>query len=457
MIEKDLSTLLNADSIIIDGASKAGKITFFLYLVNFLYQKTSVIFTPQEKYLFNRRTEALSSQFPQFKNLKEFISPYFLHENWTSLKQKYGYDFFLKELIKIITTSDEKIIVIHRLGEYFEFQDRYEIENIYKTLIKVVREHDKKIIFLVNNTNENYEYIHRIAEEFTDISISLKNNDNNERILDVRDTLHNQQHPLMHFRINEENFILDYYKKDEVQYHNKMKNILIAEIDLAHDNMTDIFTYIFNRKDFILKYANSLQSILQEVFISPEIIIVLMKRKDENFKTISAIKKQLPDTKIIAILDQDFVRSEDIQEAYNNGCDELFANNLSFENILLALQKATKDLFYTQSLNKVTKYDNILNSLDELKHLANECIEKSIFFTIFVIESKEEFNEVTNPSRNNDYIYQDKHRISYLAINTMPKDVNKIINNYKRKYEDTTLTCLWEPVNHTSLNECTLI
>ena len=439
---------------IIDSGGKAGKMTFLFYLINFFYKDKAIIFTPQESYLFNRRIDALSSQYLQFKNLKDNVTPYFLDEEWNSLKQKYGYEFFLEEILHIIKTSDESVIVMHRMGEFFEFQDRYEIENIYKTLVKTAIKHDKKMIFLVNNKNENYEYIRRIAEEFTDISINITNNEKNERLLNIKDVLHHKEYPLMHFKIHKENFILDLHARDETNVGFTTKNILIAELNETDNHMRDICTYIFNKPNFNVKYANSLQSILQEVFISPDVIVVLMKRDQKNFDTISAIKKQLPDTIIVGILDQEFVRTEDVQEAYSNGCDELFANNLSLDNLILALQKASRTLFYSQSLQTLSPKENIFTTLNEFKTLASECIERSLFFTAFTLESKTKFELITSSSRNSDYIYQTDYKIYYIALSTMTKDIPKIVDQYREKHSDLEMNCIWEPIKNETLDDC---
>jgi hypothetical protein len=454
VINKDMTTLLDANSIIIDSLGKAGKMTFLFYLVKFFYKKKAIVFTSQEGYLFNRRIKALSAQYSQFSGLKESITPYYLSQDWNALKQKYGYDFFLQELTQIILHSEEEIVVVHRMEEFFEFQDRYEIEKVYKYLIKLVSKHEKKIIFLANNQSENYEYLRRIADEFTDVSISMYNNDKNERLLNIKDVLHNKEYPVLHFRIHNENFILDLYEKNQFVEDNKMKNVLIAELDSTHDNIKDICSYIFEKPNFSVKYANSLQSILQEIFIVPDIVIVLLQRNQENFDTISSIKKQLPDTTIIGIIDQDFVRTEDVQEAYNNGCDELFANNMSLERLILTLQKASKTHFYTQSIKSLPVFENVMSSLDDFKTLGLACVEKSIFFTAFTLESEEKFEFITKPSRHSDFIYQTDHKIYYLAISTMPKDIKYIIEQYEKKYKDVKLTCIWEPINHESLESC---
>jgi len=454
LIHTDLTSLLRTNSIIVNGGTKAGKMTFLFYLVNFLYKSKAIIFTPQESYLYNRRLSALTTQYQQFTNLKENITSYFLDDDWNTLKQKYGYGFFIQEMTRIIIAADEKVIVIHRIAEFFEFQDRYEIDNVYKALIKLSVVHQKKMIILVNNQHDNYEYIHRIAEEFTDVSIELNNNDQNERILNIKDVLHNKEYPAMHFRIHENNFILDFYTKNQVIEDSKVKNILIVELDEVHGNIKDICRYIFNKPNFSVKYADSLQSILQEIFIAPDIVIVLMKRDEKNFATIRAIKNQLPDTQIIGMLDQDFVRTEDVQEAYNKGCDELYANNMSLETLILTLQKASKTLFYTESIKTLPKFPNVMESLEDFKTFGAACIERSLFFTAFTIESKHNLTDVVHTARHNDYIYFTKYKIYVLALSTMLKDTEHIISKYKKVHVDVVVTCIWEPINNEPLESC---
>lgn len=450
MKNNDFMSVLDANSFIIDSKAKVGKVTFVSYLITALFKDKALIFTPQESFLFKRRLDSLSEQFLQFKSIKEIYSPYYLKEDWHTLKQRYGYTFFLQELEHIIVSSEEKIIVLHRVAEYFEFQDRYEIENIYKSLIKLAILHEKKIIFLVNSGHENYEYISNVAQEFTDVLISMSVNEKSERIINIKNVLHNHEYPPMNFKINKGTFLFDYYQKSTEITQNRTKNVLIAELDKADDNLRDICSYIFDKPNFKVKYANSLQTILQEIFVSPDLIIIMMKRTQSNLETIRSINMQLPDSPIVTILDQNFVRGEDAQEAYTYGCDELFSNEFSLEKLILALQKASKTLFYTQEMGKLPKYNNIMESLQELKNLAQSCMKHSIFFTLFVFDTHHDTNKISKISRHNDYIYQSNEKLYYLAISTVPKDVKNLLKQHS-EYE---LECIWEPINHTSLEVC---
>lgn len=442
--------IFDATSYIIDSSAKIGKMTFVTYLVNSLFKERALVFTPQESFLFKRRMNSLEKQFMQFKNIQKIFTPYYLKEDWHTLKQRYGFSFFLKELEHLIVTSQEKIVIVHRFEEYFEFQDRYEIDNIYKALIKLVSEHGKKIFFLTNNKHENYEYVQHVADEFSDVVISISTNEKSERIINIKDILHNKEYPYMIFGIANETFLLDYYKESHEEAKERTKNILIVQLDKTDDSLSEVCEYIFNREKFTVKHANSLQTILQEVFVRPDLVIVLMKRTQANLETVKSIKTQLKKSSIITILDQDFVRAEDTQEAYSYGCDELYSNNFSLDTLILALQKAAKTPFYSNELQTVTKYENIMSSLEDLKALALECLDKSIFFTLFLFKIDEQRKRIEKISRKHDYIYQAGDKLYYLALSTMPKDAKHI----EKKYEDFELECIWEPINHTKIEEC---
>jgi len=456
MVQNDFSSLSDIHSMIISGNSKHGKTTFLLYLIAYFYKEKAIIFTSQEEYVFKRKITTLSTQFKQFEQIRDIIDIYYLQEDFSKIKQQYGYIFLLEEMEKIIINSEEKIIVVHHLEDFFDFQDRYEINNFYKSLVKIAGTHDKKIIFIANKKHDNFKHIEQVAQEYTDVSIEITKNENNERILDIMNILYHKEYPGLRFKINENNFLLEYMKDIKADKDGKKtaKNILIAEIDPVHDNIRQILTYIFDKSNFIIKNANSLQGMLQEIFIRPDLIIVLMKREKHNLETIKAIKMQLPNTSIVVILDQPFIRSEDIHELFNHGADEVVPNTFTFDTMILTLEKITRSIFYTDALQALPKHKNILKSRDELRIIAKECMEKSIFFTAFVIKSKTEFPKIRKSSRRTDYIYQEKNKIYYLAINTMPKDTFAITEKFKKTNPDLEYICIWEPINSAALEEC---
>jgi len=450
--EKDFYQILDNISFIISGDSKSGKMTLFFYMMSQLFKKKALIFTPQEFHLFNRRVKACMQQYyTQFADLEESLNVHYLKNDWKSLKQRYGFDFFIQELAYLITHSEEELIVIHRFGEYFEFQDRYEIQHVYSSLVKLCFDHGKKIVIIVNNTHENYDQIHKVADEFTDVSIKITVDDiTNNRLVNIRDLFHNYEYPLLQFQILKNSLLLDFKEEDTLKESSSVKNVLICELDKFHDNFFDVCKYIFNKPGFSVKRATSLQTILQHMFVSPDVVIVLMKRTEENFETVQSIKMYLPNSPIVAILDQSFVRSEDAHKALRYGIDELFSNELVLEKLILAFEKASKTLFYTKAMESLPKYPNILNSLDEMKTLAQACLDKHILFSVFVFKISDEA-AISRPSREYDYLFKgEDSKLYYLALNTASKDVHNIMKNF----DASELLCSWEPIKQTDLEDC---
>jgi len=445
----DFNKILDASSFIISGAGKSGKMTFVFYLITSLFKKEALIFSAQESYLFRRKIDALASEYTQYSDIEKQIDTYFLKEDFKTLKQRYGFDFLIQEYEKLISSSVAEVVVIHRFGELFEFQDRYEIDNVYKSLIKICVKHSKKLIFVINNTHKNIDQIYNVAEEFSDISIRIDVDNNSERVIHVRDFLHNKEYPILSFTAQNNSFLLD-YKKDKLKIEDKVNNVLICELNFAHDDITEICKFIFNKYGFHTKNASSLRTILQEVFVSPDIIIVLMKRTRENFETVQSIKQHLPNSPIVVILDQDFVRTEDEQQAYTYGVDELFCTNFALDKLTLAFQKVSDSLFYTKAIESLPKYPNIMTSMDDLRTYVHECIERSIYFSLFVYQIDGDPKVLQKPSRNYDFVFSNSKNIYYLALNTIPRDAKKIME----KFAQYKLVCIWEPINNIMVEEC---
>jgi len=449
MHKADFNKMLDASSFIINGAGKSGKITFALYMLTSLFKKEALIFSAQESYLFHRKIDLLANEYTQYSDIEKQIDTYFLKETFTTQKQRYGFDFLIQEYEKLISNSEAEVVIIHRFGELFEFQDRYEIDNVYKSLIHICAKHSKKLIFIVNSVHENFEQIFSVAEEFSDIFITIDMNDNNERVVRMQDFLHNIEYPLLSFSIQKNSFLLE-YKKDKQELEKNIKNVLICELDFAHDNIVEICKFIFNKHGFQTKNASSLQTILQEVFVSPDVIVVLMKRTQENFETVKSVKQHLPKSPIVAILEQNFVRTEDIQEAYTYGVDELFCSNFNLDKLILAFQKASGSPFYAKEVESLPKHSNLMTSLDDLKEYANACIERSIFFTIFVYEINGDLKVPKKPSRRYDFVFYNSDKLYYFALNTAPKGSERIMERFAAH----KLICIWEPINHMMIEEC---
>ncbi len=445
--DKDLLSLLDVSIITINSEPKGGKLTFFLYALSQLYKEKAVFFTPMEKYLFQKKLTVLSKQFLQFQELHNLIEFYFLTNNFHDMKQKYGYDFILTEIEKIISQSDAKFFVLHRINDFFDYQDRFEIPSFYKKLIYITQKNNKKLVVLANTAHNNYQQVSNLTHELSDIIIDISKDQENNRLINILDVLHHKEHPQLSFKIENKNFILK-YTISQVKNANPYKNILLVELNSIEKNIKELFEYILNKPEFNIKYANTLQEILQEVFVRPDLLVITMERTKENIQFIHSLKSQLKNTKIIAIINQEFVRTEDKHLFLKNGCETILSKEFSFDEMILALQKALDSLFYTSILEKLPTQNNILENSQKMQEIINECLENSIYFTSLIMKNKKNI-AIDKISRKTDYICFQEDKICYLAINTLPKETKYIAKKY-----DLEIECTTDALNKKSIEEC---
>jgi hypothetical protein len=432
-----LSVLSEAESIIIYGDEKVGKMTLLSYMIKLLFHEKTLFFSPHDAFLIDKKLDTFAKQHIQFEDIHDYFESYLLLEGWQEKKRHYGYAFLLTELERIISSSENKIVVFHHFEDFFDFQDRYEIDGFYKSLVKIASLYHKKIIFLASTQNENYKFIQSVSDEFLDLSIILSKNTKNERIIDVKNLVTYEEYPQMQLVMRDKNFILKYRDTFDAS-HKRDENILVMQlsknINKQDINMNQFYDYIFSKPTFNIYHADSLKSILNNIFIKPDIIIILMKRTKDNFETVKSIKKQLPETVIYAVIEQDFVRVEDAQEAYTYGCDELLPGTYLFNNFMLSLQKSIKNFFYVERLKDIDIESNIAPSLSIFRTLIDTCLENRIFFTCFVIKRDVHFDGLESSMRKYDFIYKSKDKIYYLALNTMPWSVDVIFESLKKNF-----------------------
>lgn len=449
-MNKDLVSLLDVSSLIISGKGKSGKGLFLFYYIKFLLKEKAIIFSAQEEYLFDRRVASATDQFDSLVDIKKYLSPYFLRPDFFNMIYLYKHDLLVKEIEHVLKTSTEKIVVFHQVEELFLFQHRNSIRMFYKSVVKIVSSMGKKVIFLSNSAHGNYQHVLDVAIEFTDVSLFIESKENRERLLTITELQENKEHPVVSFKANTNRVSLGFVeddKSDDSYSREKVKNVLMVELGSSQGYIGRICSYIFNRKEFLVKYASSVSGILMEMFISPDVVIVFLKREEESFLAISAIKKNSPNTKIIAVVDQDFVREEDRLEALSHGCDELLANNVSFGGLILAIEKSLNKYFYLDSVKAIPSYNNKISSADDLILLSKECMDRSVFFIIMNMKYSKRKGVKSSTNRKGDFIFQSKNEIYFLAINTLVMDSDKIMDGLKKEYMDLKLVSTWDPLN----------
>lgn len=457
-MSKNIDNLLteSANIITIESEPKVGKLTFTAFLLSSLLKTKALVFTPQDTYLFSRRLKVFAKQFPQLSSIEDDLNVFYLKTDWHHLKQHYGYAFFLSELSTIINNTDEEVIVFHRFGEFFEFQDRYEIEPIFRALIKLCESLGKKIIFMTNTKNENFEFIKNITEEFADVIIEIKIGDNNDRKIFIKDVLSHQHFPPYDFKSKNQKFTLEKFEAErEVSSHEK-KRVLIANLASKDDRSIQLVQYLLNySQQFSVAYADSFQSILNKIFVAPDLIVIMMSHSDANFETIKAIKEHLKEVKIVVVLDQSFIRAEDKRKAFSLGCDELLHSHYRVDDLVMTLEKSMRFGFYEQRLSALDAFPQEITTKKQLRDLIATAQEAALFFTLFKFDILEQTNvEDISGGRQHDYLFKKGTTLCCVKINTCHFVVDKIIENYQRRGIKLSLNCHADALDKDELEKC---
>jgi hypothetical protein len=413
--------------IMIEGERRSGRFTFVSFLINTMLNKKAAVFIPQEEYLFQRRLDLLA-RFQQLGNIHERFETYYLKAEWPEYKQRYGYAFLKQELKKIITESDADIIFFHRFEEFFEFQDLYEIKPVLLSLFDEIRGTDKKLVISISDTGQHAGQIKESLQDFSDLSVCIKISSEDEREIRFTDNLYHRVYPTFRFQLSQNLLSLKDEKSDMQLDSGNTLGVFLCSLSEESGAVADLMSYLFaDEQRFSFHQADTLDAILNNLFLYPDVIIFLLQRTDENLQMLQQVRKLLPEAKLYAFFTQDFMRSEDRRMALSKGCDEVFAANFKVADFIAAVEKDLKRPFYQNQLRELESEPHALPDRKKLQEIVESARERQLYFTIFVYAMKDgEMDFPEGLGREYDYYLAEEQKLVLLAMNTGPREAEKI-------------------------------
>jgi hypothetical protein len=413
--------------IMIEGERRSGRFTFVSFLINTMLNKEAAVFIPQEEYLFQRRLDLLT-RFQQLSGIHKRFETYYLKADWPDFKQRYGYDFLKQELKKIIDESNADIIFFHRFEEFFEFQDLYEIQPFLLSLLDDVRDTDKKLIISVSDSGGHAAQIKEALQDFADLSVSVKISSDDEREIRFTNNLHHRVYPAFRFQLSQNLLSLKGEKSDTQLSSGSPLGVFLCSLSEESASVAELMSYLFSDEQrFSFRQADTLDTILNNLFLYPDIIVFLLERTEENLQTLQQVKKLLPEAKLYAFFTQDFMRSEDRRTALAKGCDEVFAANFKVDDFIAAIEKDLKLPYYHDQLHALDDEPHALPDREKLQEIVTNARERQLYFTIFVFTMKDsEIDFTEGLGREYDYYLVQDQKLFFLAMNTGPREAEKI-------------------------------
>jgi len=421
--------------IVLEGARQSGKLTFALYTIKYLLQKDAIIISATEKKLFKRKTDAIYNRFQALSTLDKSTELFLLKTEWNTLKEDYSYQLFRDELRRIFSETTRDVVIFHRFGLFFEFQDRFEIETMFRTIVDLAEEYNKQVIFTISTASDNYDYINNIMCDFSDLTLDMTEPNLNERDIKIVHSMHKVDQEKYLIKGSDKTLILENGENsldariandtvtqayEQAAYKNKFRVLLVAKDDQKSEAYSIVKYLLSNKKMFEITYLSSIYDVPQNFDVKPDLLFLFIERNDAIPEIFADLKKALPASRSFAFFPQEFIRGADRRELHKTGIDEIFSIYFQLDDLIIAMEKASRNYFYEESLKNIKFNSHVFDRKAGFDSIIGSAYENAIFFSLFVYSVETDNNSTLTLGRQNDFVYHDKenNKIYYLALNT---------------------------------------
>jgi len=410
-----------SEIISIEGDNKSGKLTFTLYLIaNSAFGKTLILSSIPKPILKKRIVSIESLNDEKINSLLNEVEYLCLKENWEEIKAKYGFDFLIEDVKRIIFDTQPDNIVLHRTDLMFN-EDEYEFAKWFiDSIIELKEEYNLKLFI----TSKENTIIHNIVENYSDIDFEIKNQ--KERIIIVKSSLFPLKTLKYIFSLKNGKLTLEEVKEHYQSIHETQeakRNTTTNFQETLKNNRLLVVTqneYLIKLNDYLfsniftIQAAKSMSESIAKLFESPDIVIYNPPETDLNLEMCHIVNEKQIHSKIIYLLNKDYVRIDDKMQAVYAGCYDILPVNFNIEEYIFLIEKLAKNFFYTEKINQLPKQREV-KSFEHFCAIVNNFYEERIYFTLF--EGKTEEENVLKLVRNHDIVYKDKDKTYICFIN----------------------------------------
>lgn len=436
-----LSTLIKKSQIIIlEGARQSGKLTFALFTVKYLLQKNALIISATQEKLFSRKSDAIYNRFDSLRSLKTESELFVLKKEWNTLKETYSYALLRDELARLFRETERQVIIFHRFGLFFEFQDRFEIEPMFRAIVDLAEKYEKQVIFTISTASDNYDYMNNIMCDFSDLTLDMTEPNLNERDIRIVHSMH---------KADQERFLIKGIDKTLILENNEdaldkrlaaggaagtmeqltqaqkaskshFKVVMVAKEDHKTEAYEIVKYILADKKMFEITYVDSIYDLPQYFETRPDLLFLFIERSDVVEEIFTDLNKSLPESRTFAFFPQEFIRGADRRQLHKAGIDEIFSVYFQLDDLIIALEKAVGNYFYEEALKNLKFDAHVFNQKAGFDSIIGSAHENAVYFSLFVFTVEKSNDSAIVLGRKNDFVYHDREhqKIYYLALNT---------------------------------------
>lgn len=411
-----IQKLKSAESIVIEGEKKVGKTTLGFYISKVISEKSSFV-CPLATYKVIKKIESAANSFDNFVDLKEFLNLFAIREDWVDIKNEYGYTYLLKDLEKFISHQESDVIIINKIGAFFDYSDRDFIDDFLSQLLSYGITYKKKLIFTLDSDDTNYDMISGHLVDNSDFYLKLFVKDS-QRIIDVLYSLVPMDQK--EFLYTNENSNLVLKSKSVTSGENKNISILVISSD---PYLQKLHKYLLGKDGIELTVVDCISDSLSCILRNPDFLIFGQEDEKVNLSICEIAKEHKINTNILYLAHKDFVRVDDRIKAKELGCIDMIKLDDNVMNYILELEKYFNLVFYK---NSSSEHSKVYYAKDEFVALINDLVSKKEVFTLTKV-NEALGEEDLNAMREYDKVFVADDYSIIITLNTLKNNITNIL------------------------------
>ncbi len=435
------NAIKKSELILTEGENKSGKLTFALFATaNIFSDRSLVMFSSFPKSLMLKRLSAIADLGDKkVVNIINSMKILCLKENFKELKRRFGYKFMIEDIKRVIEKDSCKTLLFHRLDLFFEIQERDDAEQFIEELIEVKELYDIRLLITSSAPNNPNNFINEILENYTDMNLYIEKENRIE--IKVQSSIFPVHHLRYLFQLENKTLELKPLKDNktnlvtqETQAEKPLKKILLISQD---KELINLHRFLFERKGYSFETASTLSETIQKILKGPDLIIYNPPDESYDLEVCTIVKNNNLKSKLIYIVNKDYVRQSDKMNAVNAGCYEIYSKNFIFEEYILTLERIIQNHFYTTLIQQLPSQKETIKSIRHFCNIIDGFSHNRIYASIISAKTNIPKEILFSKIREKDIMFYDENIVIFCLISLRKERAKTVIDKMRAITDDT--------------------
>jgi len=437
-----LEQLPYIDSFVISGGRQSGKLSLALFFSSKLTSRPVTLISASNKEYYTKKETAFLALKNNLQPVLENVSSFNLKLDWKTLKSRYGFDYLLKDIEKIIDKSND-VVIFHRIDDFFEIQDSDDIDAVISKIISLSNAKGLKVLFTINVGNERSRYIYEYFERNIDAEflISKRTSSSNVRDVELISSHVSVRYSYYSFSLNKvtNNFEVSPIRKTDLEV--SQKQVYQVVLASSSPDLISIIRYLFESDIFQVKYIKPALIDMMSEIAGESDVILFNPPSGQSLSETNKVSRLVSNSnqKFILVSPQSRLRYQDKAALLRKGFNDIFDSLFNIEEFIFSIEKAIEYPFYNNKIQNLPDKKFVLNDLVHFSRFIAAYLQSNVFFTIFKFECKSTISEgrlkeILGRAYDIACFNKNEKTIFLCLINTLSRDSKHIESKIKKIY-----------------------